>query len=580
MSESVRYFLESRVPELEDLFKKGLFSKEEIKEIVSKRTKFEHKIKRRGAILEDFLAYIQYETELEQTRKYRYEMLNIHAKHSVSDHSIVKYILSLYRRAVTKFRGNMPLWDKYILFARESKSDKAMPKILAYALQLHPESVDIWIKAANWELQHLNNPASARTLFLRSIRMNKESKTLWFEYFRMELEVANTLCEKNLEFSDEKDNEQGVVTVFDGAIPISVFKFALKECLLSTEEAYEYYSLSLQFENMKIVARFIESFVIENMTNRSIFFLLKARSEISSINFDDQDSVSSVAKCMGFLHDALCCEALSSKILSGVLEILQSIFEKSNEHPEIRSVIFDKIYRILESGEKSNMLTPEIYLLWINICQIYSKTSDLEGVITRALLLFPEDPQLLEKKVHFVSKNDVINVSSLTDSFSAMIKSSSKSCSSSLDFLFKKYMDIKTSSLLELALLACNNFVPSVYAIEYILKYSTVKDLINCFDHIKISPEFIVVLIKILLDNQIFTEDVKKFVSKFSIFSSKAFNTNESALALIRFSLNVGDIELCNRLYAKALSGLPTPYIDSFSNSFELLKESTNVLPF
>ena len=102
--------------------------KDEIKEVVAKRTKFEHKIKRRGAILEDFLAYIQYETELEQTRKQRYEMLNIRAKHSVSDHSIVKYILSLYRRAVTKFRGNMVLWDQYINLLRNLSLIKPCPK--------------------------------------------------------------------------------------------------------------------------------------------------------------------------------------------------------------------------------------------------------------------------------------------------------------------------------------------------------------------------------------------------------------------------------------------------------------------
>ena len=103
-----------------------------------------------------------------------------------------------------------------------------MPKILASALQLHPESVDIWIKAITGNSNILIILHLHRALFLRGIRMNKESKSLWSEYFRMELEVANTLAEKKLELSRKLKKKKAELTVFDGAIAISVFKFALK----------------------------------------------------------------------------------------------------------------------------------------------------------------------------------------------------------------------------------------------------------------------------------------------------------------------------------------------------------------
>jgi hypothetical protein len=577
MSESVRYFLESRVPELEDLFKKGLFSKDEIKEIVAKRTKFEHKIKRRGAIIEDFLAYIQYETDLEQTRKQRYEMLNIRSKHSISDHSIVKYILSLYRRAVTKFRGNMPLWDQYINFARESKSDKSMPKILASALQLHPESVDIWIKAAKWELIHLNNPASARALFLRGIRINKESKPLWFEYFRMELEVANTLAEKKLQLSEINDEEKTEITVFDGAIAISIFKFAAKECLLKPEDVYEYYKLSLEYENLKTVTQFIDSFANENMSDKFIFLVSQARDEVSAIDFNDDDSTSRFEKCMKLLNSVITHDPLSTRIISDVVDVLKLLLQKSCGHSEISSMIFMKINHIFEAGEKSNILTPKNYISWINIAQSIAENFNFESILQKALRKFPENSILLQMKVSCDFDESNLDLSSLISSYSAMLKSNPENCSDSLNSFFKKYFDVVSSDLMKLAVLVVSQFVPSSQAIEYILKYGSDKEIFKSFDHLKMTPEFNSILIKSLIEKKIFSEDSKKFVSKLSIFSSKLFSSKESALALIHFSLIIGDIELCNRLFAKATSSLPPSSMENFLNLFEELKDSNSV---
>lgn len=578
MSESVRFFLEGRVPELEDLFKKGLFSKDEIKEIVSKRTKFEHKIKRRGAILGDFLAYIQYEVELEQTRKQRYEMLNIRAKHTVSDHSIVKYILSLYRRAVTKFRGNMKLWDDYISFARDSKSDKSMPKILASALQMHSEAVDIWIKAANWELKHLNNPASARALFLRAIRINKESKTLWFEYFRMELEVANTLAKKKLELSENSSELKSELTVFEGAIAISVFKYAAKEVLLDSKDAYEYYRLSLEYSNLKSVSEFIETFASENMTNMFVFYVLQASAEVALIDFDEEKSISGLEKCMSLLNKALKCGPSLPKITSDVIEVLQKVLEKSAGHKEIQQMIFEKMSHILEAGEKSNILTADHFLSWIIVSEELSGNSEFKNIIQRALLQFPENLTLLQKKIS--CNDEIAEIESLSVSFAALIRSSPEKCSDSLDSLFEKFFEIDNDNLMQLAILAVDNFVPSSQAIKYILKQKSESQLIASFEHSRISADFTYTLMKVFLEKQIFSQDVKKFVSKLSIFSSKAFLKKESSLALVQFALTVGDIELCNRLYSKIISSLPPVMVESFLNSFEGLKESINVFMF
>lgn len=583
MSESVRYFLESRVPELEDLFKKGLFSKEEIKEIVSKRTKFEHKIKRRGAILEDFIAYIHYETELEKTRKQRYEMLNIRSKHTISDHSIVKYILSLYRRAVTKFRGNMTLWNDYISFTRDSNSDKAMPKVLASALQMHPEAVDIWIKAADWEFKHLNNPASARTLFLRGIRMNKESNTLWLAYFRMELDVANTLSAKKLELSDEiyeKSSEE--LTVFEGAIAISVFKHACRECVLGAGDIYEFYKISSEFKNLSSVTLVIDKFVDENLADKHVFYVLKAESIIVSINFEQENSVSCLSDCMSLLNKALECG--SNQAIPSILKALQQLFIRTDcDNVDVRSVLFDKISHILASSEASDALLPEHYLMWISMAsQLPKATPDTDLILAAALSRYPTDPDLLCKRIvesSFAVKSSGFN--QILENLLKFVKESPKNSAAAVDSFIQTYSDDKLNNdLLRLARSALKNSVPSAKSIQYILEHESSSALIKEIDLIKIDSAFIESLVNVLIVRKSFTEEMKCFINKFSVFPTKVFSQVESCLALIKYSLMIGDIDLCNRFYAKSTSSLPTKSIESFSNSYEIMKESLNVFMF
>lgn len=578
MSESVRYFLESRVPELEDLFKKGLFSKDEIKEVVSKRTKFEHKIKRRGAILEDFLAYIQYETELESTRKNRYEMLNIRSKHSVSDHSIVKYILSLYRRAVTKFRGNMKLWDQYINFARESNSDKVMPKILASALQMHPESVDIWIKAANWEFKHLHNPASARTLFLRAIRMNKESKPLWFEYFRMELEVANSLAQKKFELSENKNEEHEEVTVFDGAIAISVFKFVVKECVLNSEELYYYYLLSLSYENLKLVTDFIETFIVQNMSDKFMFFVLKARSEISSIEIESENAVFSIKNCSNLLKQSLKCLPLTSEIISSVVSVIRTALDKFINYNYITCGFIEIIKEIIQTGENLEILTPEIYISLIEISEKSSMNIEKE-ILEIGLIKFPSHSLLLQKQISSDLNNDSGDLSGVVLAISSMIKSSDP-CLEILNSLFSKKWDFYDSNLLKLSLLASEHFIPSTPALSYLLKHSSEVELINTFDILKLTPDFCYVMMELFIEKRLFSETVKKMVCKLPVFCSIVFSKQESALSLIQFAIICGDIELCNRLYSKSLTSLPLSSVEKFIGAFEEQKEKIHAFSF
>lgn len=75
MAETVHFMLEQMLPELEDLEDRGIFSSEEVKAIVARRTDSEYKLKRRIPRKADFLRYIQAEINLERLRVHRRKRL-------------------------------------------------------------------------------------------------------------------------------------------------------------------------------------------------------------------------------------------------------------------------------------------------------------------------------------------------------------------------------------------------------------------------------------------------------------------------------------------------------------------------
>lgn len=74
--ERVQHQLESSLPELKDLQAKGIFSPQEIKLIIKRRTDYEIQLVRRQPRKKDFLEYIEYEMTLEKLRKKRLERLS------------------------------------------------------------------------------------------------------------------------------------------------------------------------------------------------------------------------------------------------------------------------------------------------------------------------------------------------------------------------------------------------------------------------------------------------------------------------------------------------------------------------
>ncbi|OMJ09085.1 U3 small nucleolar RNA-associated protein 6 [Smittium culicis] len=229
MAETIQFKLEGMIPELEDFEQKGIFSKDEIRLIVKKRTSFEYSLKARQPQLEDFIRYIEYESNLDLLRAKRRQRLGISGKPTISDKAIKKRIISIYERAVLKHRGNVDLWLLYIDHVKgqvklELSLEKfqlqeqlghynVVMKLYSRAIQNFPRSDIFWIEAAKFEFEVNGNERNARKLMQRGLRLNKKSKKIWYEYCKMELIFAERIKARRKilkidQESNSTDNDQ------------------------------------------------------------------------------------------------------------------------------------------------------------------------------------------------------------------------------------------------------------------------------------------------------------------------------------------------------------------------------------
>lgn len=237
--ERVQFQQEQMLPELKDLEEKGVFTKQEVKQILKKRTAFEMALVRRVAKKSDYVQYAGYEMQLETLRRKRVQRLKLNTqKKTISDYALVRRQLHIFERAVSKFKDDVGLWVQYIRLAQREGARTLAGKICARALRLHPSVPALYVLAAAHELNHLS-PATARTLLQRGLRLNPESVDLWREYVRMELGYVESLRKRwellgvpsaaeQPDGEEGEDSESARQMVLDGEIVRTVVANAAK----------------------------------------------------------------------------------------------------------------------------------------------------------------------------------------------------------------------------------------------------------------------------------------------------------------------------------------------------------------
>ncbi|ROV88178.1 hypothetical protein VSDG_09288 [Cytospora chrysosperma] len=184
VAEKARFHLERAVPQLREFEEKEIFSKDEIRTIVQKRTEYEHLVLGPGCKPHHFQSYIAWELSLEKLRSKRCVRKKI--KHSTS-HASNARVFNIYERGVFRHPGSLALWKEYLDYAAKVKATKRWRKIMTRALRLHPLDVELWTRAGRRAATD-GDMEGARGMFMRGCRFCNTTVDLWVEYARVEME--------------------------------------------------------------------------------------------------------------------------------------------------------------------------------------------------------------------------------------------------------------------------------------------------------------------------------------------------------------------------------------------------------
>ncbi|KAG9251029.1 U3 small nucleolar RNA-associated protein 6-domain-containing protein [Emericellopsis atlantica] len=294
VADKARFFLEKSVPQLREWERKDIFNQDEIRNIVSKRNDFEHRVLSPGNVPADWSAYAKWEHSLETLRVKRCQRLKI--RHLASGHAGQGRVLSIYDRGTKRHANSAWLWKEYLQYTAKVKASKRFRRVMTEALRMMPNEVELWTMAGR-RSAHNGDMASARSFFMRGCRFCTRDATLWLEYTRCEMDwlakVERRKADKpqndplkpdqsngaddelRIEDSDEESDvdeegrllpqpskEQAKVIdkpaakqlqnnpAMDGAIPMAIFDISKKQSFFGPETAARFFLIVASYRNV------------------------------------------------------------------------------------------------------------------------------------------------------------------------------------------------------------------------------------------------------------------------------------------------------------------------------------------
>lgn len=192
MAEFVNQSVEEMLPELEQMERVRLFSKEETRQILKKRQRLEYRLRKKTKVEEDYIRYIEYERNLLALIKKRRQSTGYTFKKLEIDIPIVQRIHRLYQLCQVRFPHSEDAWLQHIEFCKKRKEFTRVSRLFTAMLRTMNKKPELWLAAARWEVNQ-SNLDTGRSLMTRGISFNSSSIFLWVEYYRLELETTEML---------------------------------------------------------------------------------------------------------------------------------------------------------------------------------------------------------------------------------------------------------------------------------------------------------------------------------------------------------------------------------------------------
>ena len=284
---------------------------DEIRNLVKKRSDFEHKVLARGSQPVDFARYAAWEISLEKLRQKRCKRLRIKGS---TAHTGQARIFQIFDRGTKKHPGDVALWMSYLEYVRQAKANKKFNSVLTSAIRLHPTKSELWLYAARWSLESEADMNGARSYMQRGTRFCTRSKELWLEYAKLEMiylakialrrKILGLDIDESIEASEELEETAGepgfatsedVIAIPDfqthalrpsmiegvkvdteavkdpmttpalnGAIPLAIFDAARKQPFFCPSAAEDFFDLFATFTQVRCLPKILQH-VLDSM---------------------------------------------------------------------------------------------------------------------------------------------------------------------------------------------------------------------------------------------------------------------------------------------------------------------------
>jgi len=222
----------------------GILSTRETKELIKKRRNFEYKLQKRSKDKKDFLEYIQYEENLLKLIAIRRENIGYQHKKSEIEGAMRTRINKLFRILEHRFQSDVTVWLSHLEFLQKQAGwEAAVSKVYLRMLQVHSDKPALWVAAAKYEFEEMNNPDNGRQIMLRGLRFLPSSQPLHLEYLKLELLYVEQLRKRAEVLGREGLQAKESLDDLDSVLDCGVVKLVLSNAMEAVENPQFFVSL-------------------------------------------------------------------------------------------------------------------------------------------------------------------------------------------------------------------------------------------------------------------------------------------------------------------------------------------------
>ncbi|XP_011883955.1 PREDICTED: U3 small nucleolar RNA-associated protein 6 homolog, partial [Vollenhovia emeryi] len=309
-------------------------------------------------------------------------------KRSVIDNAITNKMNTLYKDAIFKFQDDIRFWIAYMKFCKHVVGSEHFHSninhMLGRMLQVHRDKPKCWHIAACWELEENKNKHGARQYLLRGLQIHPDSRLLYIDAFKLELD--NRLA-PNSENTENREDNPVSATTDDNDMPLP-----LKTAFFIYQQAFEHIkdikfivellNITKEYDNIeqlqkRIICDMIREYAHEplmwdTMARRELQGLVQPRLSDTPMELEDAEQVSlrdRITSCNKVYQTAV-KKIKTEEIWSLYIECLLEINRDLQSLPNFKRKL---LKTALMQAHQAKKLKEEHYLHWINMLSVDKK---------------------------------------------------------------------------------------------------------------------------------------------------------------------------------------------------------------